>query len=74
MGMFRHGRVQHKRETVRGRPGSHCHPDPFGKAQGQLQRRLSWSRHIVHLGTDPSPWSQDDRSVEVYCRHIFDTR
>jgi hypothetical protein len=48
-----------------------CHPDPFGKlalsavegAQGKVHRRISLSRGLSTLGTDPSPWSQDDKMV-----------
>ncbi len=72
MGMFGHGRVHHERGTVRGRPGSHCHPDPFGKAQGQVHRRISRSRRIVHLGIDSSPQAQNDKVLWDYLSETKD--
>jgi hypothetical protein len=38
-----------------------CHPDPFGNAQGKVKRRISLSRGLINLGTDPSLLAQDDR-------------
>ena len=34
-----------------------------------MKRRISHSRVIFSLGTDPSPLAQDDRLVEDYLRH-----
>lgn len=65
MGMFGHCRVHHGEEQL-------------GEVQGAIvilsETKDLRSCSIVNLGTGSSPWSQDDRSVEVYCRHIFDTR
>ncbi len=42
-------------------PGIICHPDPFGKAQGKVHRKISLGGDIFNLGTDHSPRAQDDK-------------
>ena len=43
-------------------PERPCHPDPFGKAQGKVPRRISLSRGVYRLGTDSSAWPQNDNA------------
>ncbi len=38
---------------------------------GHVPRRISLSRAIFTLGTDPSPWVQDDQLVEGYPGHTL---
>jgi hypothetical protein len=72
-GMTRAKRFRQKPAGMTGWVPDTCHPDPFGKAQGKVRQRISLSRDIVHLGTDPSlvpalsevEGAQDDNRVQA---------